>query len=146
MRQIHQPSADAGLLLTRLMLGVVFTFHGMQKLFGLFGGHGIEGTAGFFEQLGIPFPTASVVLAGGAELIGGLALLTGWFARPAALALAGTMLVAALSAHSGFDAQTGGMEYPLTLAVLSVALALSGPGRFTLSAPALQAAPRPVTH
>ncbi|MFT4543351.1 MAG: putative oxidoreductase [Planctomycetota bacterium] len=139
-------SPDAGLLLTRLMLAVVFTFHGSQKLFGLFGGYGIEGTAGFFEQLGMPFPTASVVLAGGTELFGGLALALGIFARPAALGLAGTMFVAAFSAHTGFNSQTGGMEYPLTLAVLSLALAVSGSGRLALRPiPAVDVAPRPVT-
>ena len=141
-----RPSPDTGLLITRLMLAVVFAFHGSQKLFGLFGGYGIEGTAGFFEQLGMPFPTASVVLAGGTELFGGLALALGLFARPAALGLAVTMFVAALSAHTGFNGQTGGMEYPLTLAVLSLALAVSGPGRLAVrSTPAVDVAPRPVT-
>ncbi len=132
MQQL-QTYPNAGLFLTRVMLAVVFVFHGSQKLFGLFGGHGIEGTAGFFEQIGMPFPTASVVLAGGTELLGGLALALGLFARPAALGLAATMFVAAFSAHTGFGSQDGGMEYPLTLAVLALALALSGPGRFALT-------------
>ena len=140
------PSPDTGLLLARLMLAVVFVFHGAQKLFGLFGGYGIQGTAGFFEQLGMPFPVASVVLAGGTEFFGGLALGLGLLARPAALGLAATMFVAAFSAHSGFDGQAGGMEYPLTLAVVSLALAASGPGRFALaSAVSADASPRPVT-
>lgn len=142
-----QPSTDASLLVTRLMLAAVFTFHGAQKLFGLFGGYGIEGTAGFFEQIGIPFPTVSVVLAGGTELVGGFALALGLLARPSALALAMTMFVAAFTAHSGFNGQAGGMEYPLTLAVVSLALALSGPGRFALRAPmASQVSLNPVTH
>ena len=142
-----QASIDAGLLVTRLMLAVIFTYHGAQKLFGMFGGYGIEGTAGFFEQIGIPFPTVSVVLAGATELLGGLLLAAGVLARPSALALAMTMFVAAFSAHSGFNGQTGGMEYPLTLAVVSFALALSGPGRFALSAPvASQASLEPATH
>ncbi len=137
-------SPDAGLLLTRLMLATVFVFHGSQKLFGAFGGYGIEGTAVFFEQLGIPFPTASVVLAGGTEFFGGLALALGLGTRLSALGLTATMLVAAFSAHSGFDGQSGGMEYPLTLAVLSLALALSGPGRFSFQGlPEQNAAPRP---
>ena len=125
-----QPSPDTGLLVIRLMLAVVFVFHGSQKLFGVFGGYGIEGTATFFEQIGMPFPTASVVLAGGTELVGGLMLGLGLLARPAAFALAMTMFVAAFSAHSGFNSQSGGMEYPLTLAVVAFALAVSGPGRF----------------
>lgn len=134
--QRSQRTQDLGLLLIRAMLAIVFLFHGSQKLFGLFGGYGIEGTAGFFEQLGIPMPTASVVLAGGTELVGGLALAAGLFARPAALALALTMLVAGFTAHSGFSSQSGGMEYPLTLAIVSAGLALTGPGRFSLRAPA----------
>ncbi len=123
-----------GLLFIRVMLGVVFLFHGAQKLFGWFGGHGIEGTAGFFEQLGIPFPTLSVVAAGGAEFFGGLALLLGLGARGAAAILAFTMLVASFTAHSGFGAAGGGMEYPLTLAIVSLGLALTGPGRLTIAA------------
>jgi uncharacterized membrane protein YphA (DoxX/SURF4 family) len=56
------------------------------------------------------------------------------------------MFVAAFSAHTGFNGQTGGMEYPLTLAVLSLALAVSGPGRLALrSAPTTGVAPRPIT-
>ncbi len=141
MKLIHiKPSPDTGLLVIRLMLAVVFVFHGSQKLFGVFGGYGIEGTATFFEQIGMPFPTASVVLAGGTELIGGLLLGLGLLARPAAFALAMTMFVAAFSAHSGFNSQSGGMEYPLTLAVVSFALAVSGPGRFARIAPSTSSA------
>ena len=123
---------NAGLLTLRLMAGAVLTFHGAQKLFGWFGGYGITGTAGFFEQLGIPFPTASVILAGSAEFFGGLVFLAGSGTRLAAVPVAFTLFVAAFSAHSGFSAQTGGMEYPLTLAVLAVGLGLTGPGRWTV--------------
>lgn len=126
--------SDLSLLALRLMAGTVFVYHGSQKLFGLFGGHGIAGTAGWMESLGIPFPTISVVLAGGAELLGGAALLTGLFARAASLPLIATMLVAALSAHTGFDAARGGMEYPLTLAAIALSIGLAGPGRLSLGA------------
>ena len=122
---------DLGLLALRLMIGFVFFFHGAQKLFGIFGGYGIEGTAGFFEGLGIPFPTASVVLAGGTEFLGGLALMSGLGQRLIALPLTVTMLVAAFSAHSGFGGQDG-MEYPLTLAAAALGLGLTGPGRLAL--------------
>ena len=125
---------DLGLLLVRLMAGIVFVFHGSQKLFGLFGGYGIEGTAGWMESIGIPFPTASVVMAGGTELVGGVALLTGAFARTFGAPLALTMLVGAFTAHSGFDAQSGGMEYPLVMTAISAAIALTGPGRFSVGA------------
>lgn len=127
---------DLGVLVLRLALAAVFLFHGAQKLFGLFGGHGIEGTAGFMESLGLPFPTASAIAAGATELVGGLALVTGLFVRPISIPLAFTMFVAAFMAHGdAFSAQAGGMEYPLTLALGTVAVGLIGPGRFALSAP-----------
>lgn len=126
--------SDLSLLALRLMAGSVFVFHGSQKLLGLFGGHGIAGTAGWMESLGIPFPTLSATLAGGTELVGGLALLTGLFARAASVPLVFTMLVGALTAHSGFDASQGGMEFPLVMATIALALGLAGPGRLSVGA------------
>lgn len=125
-------SLDLGLFLIRAMIGVVFVYHGAQKLFGLFGGYGIEGTAGFMESIGIPFPTVSATLAGATEFFGGLALIAGVFQRQLAVPLAFTMLVASFTAHSGFGAANGGMEYPLTLAIVSAGLALTGAGRYRL--------------
>lgn len=124
---------DLALLLVRLMAGAVFVFHGSQKLFGLFGGYGISGTAGWMESIGIPLPTVSAILAGGTELVGGVALITGLFTRALSVPLAFSMCVAAFTAHSGFDGTQGGMEYPLTLAVLCIAFALAGPGRFAVA-------------
>ena len=132
MKNYEKELRSTGLLLIRLMIGIVFIYHGGQKLFGIFGGYGIEGTAGFFAQLGIPFPTLSVYLAGGAEFFGGILLILGLLVRPTSLILAVTMLVASFSAHSGFGIQTGGMEYSLTLAVVSIALVLIGAGDFAL--------------
>jgi putative oxidoreductase len=130
----HNTRTDLGLLSLRLMIGFVFAFHGAGKLFGWFGGHGLEGTAGFFESLGIPFPFASVVLAGATEFFGGLLLMLGFGVRLVAAPLAFTMLVASFSAHGGaFSAQAGGMEYSLTLAVAAAALGLLGPGRFAFA-------------
>ena len=121
---------DLGLFLMRAMVAVVFVFHGGQKLFGLFGGYGLEATAGWMESVGIPLPLVSATLAGSAEFFGGLLLLIGFGARTAALFLTFTMLVAT-STLSGFSAP-GGMEFPLTLAFVSLGLALTGPGRFAL--------------
>ena len=123
---------DLALLGLRLMLAAVFLFHGSQKLFAWFGGYGIEGTAGWMESIGIPFATVSATLAGATEVLGGLALLTGVGVSLASIPLTFTMLVAAFTAHTGFDASAGGMEYPLTLAVAAAAIGLSGPGRFAL--------------
>lgn len=124
---------DLPLLLMRLMIGWVFVFHGSQKLFGWFGGYGIEGTAGFFEQIGIPFPVANVILAGSAEFFGGLVLLIGTGTSIAVIPMIVSMLVASFVAHGkAFSVQDGGMEYALTLAVVLTALGLMGPGRFTV--------------
>ncbi|QDV09569.1 Putative oxidoreductase MhqP [Planctomycetes bacterium Poly30] len=123
---------DLGLLSLRLLTGAVFVFHGSQKLFGAFGGYGIEGTSGWMASIGIPFPTLSTYLAGGAEFFGGLAFLTGILTRLASLPVAFAMLVGAFTAHTGFDATQGGMEYPLVLAAAAVALGLTGPGRISL--------------
>lgn len=126
-------SLDLGLFLIRAMIGVVFVYHGAQKLFGWFGGYGLEGTAGFMETLGLPLPMASALMAGATEFFGGLALLTGVFHRLLAAPLTITMLVAAFTAHSGFGAANGGMEYPLTLAIVSAGLFFTGPGSFRLT-------------
>src|SRR5262245_31308761 len=99
-------TTDAGLLAIRIGVAAVLIFHGAQKLFGLFGGHGIAGTAGFMASIGIPFATASAVLAGSAEFFGGLALLLGVGTRIAAIPMIFTMLVAIVTVHhSAFDSQ-----------------------------------------
>lgn len=124
---------DLGLLLIRAVLAAVFIFHGGQKLFGLFGGPGLEGAAAGMAQLGLPLPWLSALLAGSAEFFGGIVLLLGSGARLAAVPMAFTMLVAILTVHnSAFDSRAGGMEFPLTLGVVLTALALTGPGRLTV--------------
>ena len=126
---------DVGLLAIRGMLGVVFVFHGSQKLFGWFGGGGLGGAAGFMEQIGMPLPAVSAFMAGAAEFFGGLALMLGLATRIAAVPLVFTMLVAAFVVHGGaFSVQQGGMEYPFTLAIILVGLGLTGGGRLSVGA------------
>jgi len=126
--------ADVGLLLIRLILSAVFVFHGGQKLFGLFGGPGLSAVAEGFGKMGFPVPMASALAAGSAEFFGGLVVLIGVGARIAAVPMAFTMLVACFTVHAkAFSSQHGGMEFPLTLAVTLIALALIGPGRLTLA-------------
>ena len=126
---------DVGLVAIRGMLGVVFMFHGSQKLFGWFGGGGLSGTAGFMEQISMPLPEISAFMAGAAEFFGGLALILGIGTRLAVIPLAFTMLVASFVVHRGaFSVQQGGMEYPLTLAVILMGLGLTGGGRLAASA------------
>jgi len=132
MRFDQRTLRDVGLLALRLMLATVFLYHGSQKLLGLFDGGGIAGTAAYLRSLGLPMPTASALLAALAETGGALALATGRLLRPAMVPLAATMLVAAFAGHDGFDVTRGGMEYPLTLAVAVLSLALVGPGELVL--------------
>jgi putative oxidoreductase len=123
---------DAGLLMIRAILGLVLMFHGAQKLFGAFGGPGIEGMAGFNASLGIPFPELSAYLAASAELFGGLAIAVGLLSRLAAIPVVFTMLVAGFVAHDGFNMATGGGEYAFTIAVVTAAIGVMGPGRLTI--------------
>lgn len=126
---------DLGLLLIRSMIGIVGIFHGSQKLFGLFGGHGIDGFAGYLASLGVPAPVPSAWLAGLAEFGGGLLVALGIAPRVAALPFLFAMLVAFFAAHGGkFEMQQGGGEYALTLAVVLAGLVFTGPGRFTVPA------------
>ena len=118
----------------RLGVGVVMAAHGAQKLFGWFGGYGLQGTGQFFaETLGLKPGVLMAAMAGGTELIGGLLLIIGLFTRLAGLSLAGTMAVAIMTAHSSaFFASNNGMEYPLTLLLASLTLAIGGGGAFSI--------------
>jgi putative oxidoreductase len=131
MKNINSPNSfthDSALLLLRGITGSVFVYHGAQKLFG-----GLEGFAGYVGSLGIPFPQANAVLAASTEFFGGLLLLAGVRVGLAAVPLVITMLVACYAHRAGgFDSQKGGMEYPLTLAIVTASLGLLGAGRFTL--------------
>ena len=128
-------ASGLGPLLIRGIVGVVFAFHGAQKLFGWFDGGGIAGTAEAFKGLGIPLPTLNAYLAGGAECFGGLLLILGLATRPAALILAFTMAVAIVTVHpDAFSLQNNGMEYALTLGVVSLGLALHGAGVLSVDA------------
>lgn len=118
----------------RLGVGIVMAAHGAQKLFGWFGGYGLEGTGQFFaENLGLKPGILMAALAGGTEFFGGLLLLVGLLTRPAAAAIAFTMAVAILTAKMGaFFASNNGMEYPLTLLLASLALVIGGAGKASL--------------
>jgi putative oxidoreductase len=119
---------DSALLLLRGITGAVFAYHGAQKLFG-----GLEGFAGYLSSLGIPFPHANAVLAASTEFFGGIALLAGIRVSIVAVPLVITMLVACFAHRAGgFNSQNGGMEYPLTLSVVTAAIGLLGAGRFAL--------------
>jgi len=126
---------DVGLFLIRLLPGIVFVFHGSQKLFGWFGGSGMTKFAEFLANQGVPSPAVAATIAALVEFLGGLALITGVGMRAMSLLLFLNMAVASLLVHRhAFSAQHGGMEYPLTLAFIALGLAIAGPGSMTLPA------------
>ena len=127
---------NVGLLLLRLVVGLTLAAHGSQKLFGWFGGPGLDATGQFFAMLGFPPGRRHALMAGLAETGGGLLLAVGLFTPFAAAAIIGVMLVAIVSVHikKGFFAQNGGYEYNLVLAVAALALAFAGPGSLSVDA------------
>ena len=114
----------------RLGAGVIFTAHGAQKLFGWFGGYGLEGTAGWMASIGLEPGMLMATMAGSAEFFGGLLLIVGLLVRPAALILAITMLVAIVTVHlqNGLFMSNNGYEFGLALLAISVALMFRGAG------------------
>jgi putative oxidoreductase len=124
---------NTGLLVLRLVVGLLLVGHGSQKLFGRFGGHGLEGTGGWFHSVGFRPGKAMAFVAGAAELGAGLLLALGLLTPFAALAAIGTLVVAA-SVHvdKGLWGQNGGYELPLLYSVVAAALAFTGPGRYSL--------------
>jgi len=127
---------EFGLLLLRAVVGLLMAGHGAQKLFGWFGGHGIEGTSGFLESLGWRPGRSFAVLLGAAELLGGLALALGFATPLAAALLTGVLANAAWTVHrrNGLWNTAGGYEFPLTLAAAALALAFTGAGALSLDA------------
>ena len=125
---------DFGLLLGRLVFGLLMAGHGAQKLFGWFGGHGLAGTAGFFENLGFRPGRLFAVAAASSELIGGLLVAGGLLGPIGPAAMLAVMIVAAGSVHwhNGLFAMSNGIEVPLLYATAAAALAFTGPGAYSL--------------
>ncbi len=130
-------ASDVGLLVLRLVLGAVFIGHGAQKLFGAFGGSGMERFIDYLGGIGVPVPTLSGWLAAIAEFGGGILVAIGLFPRIASFALAGTMAVAILKVHlhNGFfmnhmntPDKGHGMEFSLALLAMALAVAFVGAG------------------
>ncbi len=122
---------DIGRLILRGVVGPLFFGHGTQKLFGWFGGHGIEGTSGFFEQLGLRPGKRHATAAGWSEAAGGALLTLGALTPAAQAMITGTMVTAIRKVHAqnGPWVTANGYEYNLTLIALSAALTETGPGR-----------------
>lgn len=124
---------DLGLLVLRVGTGGVLFAHGTQKLFGWFGGGGLEGTARGMEHMGFTPGRQSAVAAGLSEAGGGALLALGLATPVAGAAAAGAMAGAvAVHAPAGFFNQGGGYEYPAFLGFVAAGLGLAGPGRYSL--------------
>ena len=128
--------SDSGIstLPLRVGAGVIFMAHGAQKLFGWFGGYGLEGTGGWMESIGLAPGYLMALMAGSAEFFGGLLLVLGLLVRPSAAVLAITMLVAIFAVHfeNGLFMANNGYEFGLSLLVISAALAIRGAGSYSV--------------
>lgn len=125
---------DTGLLLLRVLIGLLLAAHGAQKLFGWFSGHGLRGTADFLESLGWRPGRAFAIMLGAAEVAGGLTLAMGVGTPLGAGVIIAVLANAAWIVHrpQGLWNTNGGYEYPLVLIGGALTMALTGPGRFSI--------------
>jgi putative oxidoreductase len=139
LRKLTATSDDPVMTILRLVLGIVFFFHGAQKMLGWFGGYGFSGTMNFFtHQMGIPAVFAFLAIA--AEFFGSFGLILGLLARVAASGIIVNMLVAILMVHhaNGFfmnwsgNQKGEGYEYHLLTIAVGLAVVIRGAGAFSV--------------
>ena len=130
------PSLDIGLLLARIVIGLVMAAHGAQKLFGWFGGYGLNKTGEFFAHLGFQRGRAFAAAASLTEITSGLLIALGLLGPIGPALIVSVMLVAMFTVHwqNGLFASDNGIEVPLLYSTGAVALALIGFGRFSIDA------------
>jgi putative oxidoreductase len=138
-KKLTQTDPDFATLVLRVLLGLVFLPHGLQKTLGWFGGYGFSGTMGFFTgTLGIPAAFAFLAIL--AEFLGSLGLIAGLFTRIAAFGIGVMITVAAFMLHvqngffmNWFGNQKGeGFEYHILVAAIAVALVIRGGGKWSV--------------
>ncbi|OBZ10181.1 MULTISPECIES: DoxX family protein [Bacillales] len=129
-------SLALGLLVVRVVVGLLFVGHGAQKLFGWFGGYGPKGTGGWMESIGIKPGVAMAVAAGLMELVGGLLFAAGLLTPLAAALIVLAMLGAIVKVHgqNGLWATANGYEYNLVLVAIAIGIALTGAGDYSIDA------------
>lgn len=134
LKKVFQTRAGAGITVLRLIVGIAFMLHGSQKLFGAFGGYGLEGTGQYMDSLGLHPGYLMALLSGCAEFFGGVAFFIGLLVRPAAIAMAFLLLMAIFSVHihNGFFMANNGYEYALALLAGVVAVFFDGAGKLSL--------------
>jgi putative oxidoreductase len=127
---------DQGLLIARLVIGILMAGHGSQKAFGWFGGYGLQGTGGFMETLGFRPGRLFAAAAAYGEVVSGLLIVLGLLGPIGPALMLSVMIVAAVTVHwkHGLFVTSNGIEVPLLYATAAIALALTGPGRFSLDA------------
>lgn len=134
LKSLFTSTAGFGALVLRVPVGIILTAHGAQKLFGWFGGYGLEGTGQWMASIGLEPGLFMALIAGLAEFAGGLVLILGLFTRPAALVSAVTMTVAIFSVHfsNGLFMANNGYEFALSLLAATAALTVLGGGKFAM--------------
>ncbi|MEH6637083.1 MAG: DoxX family protein [Halioglobus sp.] len=134
IKQLSTTTTGLDTLPLRVGAGAIFVAHGAQKLFGWFGGYGLEGTAGWMTSIGLEPGLLMATMAGSAEFFGGLLLIVGLLVRPAALILAITMIVAIVTVHlqNGLFMDNNGYEFGLVLLAISVGLVFRGAGSLSV--------------
>ena len=125
---------DAGLLVIRLVFGLLMAAHGAQKLFGWFGGYGLSAVSGYFESMGFRPGRLFAATAGASEVVGGLLIAGGFFGPVGPALVLAVMIVAIFAVHvqHGVFGNTNGIEVPLLYAAAVVALAFTGYGGYSL--------------
>ena len=125
---------DVALFLLRFSMGVLFIAHGSQKLFGAFGGGGINAFAQMLSGLGFAPAIFWAYLAGYVELLGGLFLLAGFLTKISSALLFILIVIATLKVHlaKGFFLSNGGFEYNFVILCVLLAILIAGPGKFAL--------------
>src|SRR6202162_5925508 len=123
-----------GLLLVRIVIGLIMAAHGAQKLLGWFGGYGLRGTGQFFEQIGFQPGPAFAAAASISEIVSGLLVTFGFLGPVGPALMISVMIVAAMTVHweHGLFAANNGIELPLLYGITAFGLALTGFGQYSL--------------
>jgi putative oxidoreductase len=139
---------NVGLLMLRIVVGLLFVGHGLQKLLGVFGGPGLRGHANHLERLGIRPALFWALVSALGEFLGGLGFALGLLTPVAAAVLMGNMLVAIVKVHwaNGLWNANRGIEWPLVLATVTFVVGLTGPGYYALGRVVHLALPEPLTY
>ena len=129
-----ETAKDLSMFVLRLVLGAIFIMHGGQKLFGIFGGIGIDGTTKMMEGLGFSAPHSVALIWSSIEFAGGILLVLGIIARYSAILIIGIMLLSVwkINLAYGFFLQNGGFEYNLLIIAACVPLVCMGGGRWSV--------------